>query len=137
MFANVYAEKYSGGTNKLFRNYSLRENSILMVTADTLIKAKNHQVGLQTAIIVNIEASPSSHPYESALERYWQERFPNFSSMYGILRLHDIVSRLSWNEQAKLEIFGVATDRRKALVQFLESNSLTGSEQDIHSQSTE
>ncbi len=136
-FASVYAEKYSGGTNKLFRNYALRKNTILLVTQETLVRAKNHQVHAQSVILTNSAASPSTHPYESALQRYWSKQFPNFSSLYGVLRLHDILSRLAWMPSGKLQVFGVTNESRNALAEFFGRNSLTGFKQDIHRQSTE
>jgi hypothetical protein len=115
-FLNIFAEKYSGGFNKLFRNFSLRKNSLLLVTNETLMGARSHTIRAHKLVIQDLGEKSKAHPYEKSLEQYWSGTFPNFRDLSNTQRLHDILVRFNWEQLHSVQIFGLQTEDREKKV---------------------
>lgn len=117
-YANIFAQGYSGGGNKMFRNFGIKPNSILLVTEDFLFNNRFHQLYIKTIWFKHWFASNDRHPYSKALYDHWHKKYPDFnllqqllrffSSMKMILPVHDTtiyleLSELDINQQEALE----------------------------------
>lgn len=71
--AALFAQGYSGGGNKMFRNFSIRENSILLVTAEFMAK-QNYKISAQTMIFTSTPGIEKDHPYTSAILKHWESK---------------------------------------------------------------
>jgi DNA polymerase III epsilon subunit-like protein len=83
-FAAVFAQSYSGGSNKILRNFAIRPNSILMATP-AFVSRSPRTVAVRTAIIVDLPQAKADHPYVQALYNYWQTQFPGFLELQTML----------------------------------------------------
>jgi exonuclease len=86
-FAQVFAQGYSGGSNKILRNFGIRPASILIATGNFIIR-NGRPLGAKTLIIQGLPQLDREHPYLQALNRYWQDKIPNFMELQEILRLY-------------------------------------------------
>jgi len=87
----VYAQGYSGGSNKIVRNFGLRQNSILLVTHEFLASVAHGAVKPATLIVTGLEEVQSSHPYAEALQkRYGLE----LGEAYPVIRSMQIFEQL-------------------------------------------
>lgn len=86
-FATVWAESYSGGSNKILRNFSLKNNSLLLATPKFILR-NERQIQAQTLIIVDLPKVEEEHPYLKALRQFWQHDFPGFVDQQNLAQLY-------------------------------------------------
>ncbi len=92
--AAVFAQGYSGGGNKMFRNFSLRKQSILVATAD-FIARQNHNLSVRTVLFVEPPPLELTHPYIQALIIHWQEQYPQLSTLLVQAKLVEVLKKVS------------------------------------------
>lgn len=78
--AALFAQGYSGGGNKMFRNFSIKPNSILLATPQFISKQK-YGLKARTIIFTDLPNVNLTHPYTQALINRWQEKYPNFERL--------------------------------------------------------
>lgn len=69
--AALIAEGYAGGTTKLFRNFSIRRETILLVLTDTFIVNNHYQLPAATVVVEKLPNPDTKHPYIQALIRHY------------------------------------------------------------------
>lgn len=87
----VYAQGYSGGSNKIVRNFGLRPNSVLLVTHEFLASVSHGAIKPATVIVTGLDEVESAHPYALALQkRYGIE----LGESYPVIRAMQIFEQL-------------------------------------------
>lgn len=72
----VYAQEYSGSGNKIFRNFSIEHNSLLLATSQFINKQK-YLVQAKTVIYLGNNSLDVSLPYFEALVENYSDTYPN------------------------------------------------------------
>jgi hypothetical protein len=106
----VFAQGYSGGSNKIFRNFSLKSDGILLVTPAFLLR---NQARLQPSAII-MEGLPVlelNHPYQQALLAYWQDKFVDFMKLQEGARLFLVLQALYSENLQELVLFLASSDK--------------------------
>lgn len=99
--ATIYAQGYSGGLNKMFRNFGLRERSLLVVTADYI--AKHHsKIVAHTILFNDLPIVDIKHPYISALINHWKPKFPNILELLQIAKVASVLKKLNQPYEARI-----------------------------------
>lgn len=102
--AALFAQGYSGGGNKMFRNFSINENSILLVTAEFMAK-QNYKISSQTIIIVDLPVVESEHPYISALLAHWEKPYPDLLTLLASAKLTEALKKLNYNNSVSVFLY--------------------------------
>lgn len=94
--ANLLAQNQSGGSNKIFRNFKIYKDSVLLVTDKFVLKyLENSNNGLEnlsvkTLIIGRLPFEQYTHPYLEAVASSFENSFEQFSlprTLLNILKL--------------------------------------------------
>ena len=91
--AALFAQGYSGGGNKMFRNFSINENSVLLATADFIAK-QNYKISAKSVIFTELPPVDSTHPYTAALLSAWKNRFPNLERLLSYAKIAAVLKKL-------------------------------------------
>lgn len=83
-YASLYAQGYSGGSNKIMRNFGIKSESILLVTNNLLLQQDHRRLKPKTLIITDFPQENPSHPYTKALCEYWESKFPNIRAILNL-----------------------------------------------------
>ncbi len=90
-YTNVFAQGYSGGGNKMFRNFGIRSSSILLVTEDFLFNNRLHHLTVKTIWFQHWFSANQNHPYQQALYEHWHKIYPEFNLLQQVLRFFSCV----------------------------------------------
>jgi len=112
LMGQVYAEKYSGGGNKLLRNYGIRSNSVLLVSQPGLARMSHSNLRAKTLIIAGLP-QPVDHPYQRALRIFWRDRFPEIEHIEAVKLLQRCFEHIDINS---IERCLVASDEPEAII---------------------
>ena len=84
----VFAQDYSGGSNKMLRNFGIRPSSILLVTPALLMRTSLPKLAAKTLIWTDfsLQTDAVNHPYEQALAKQWLGP-PSFWTLRGLQAL--------------------------------------------------
>ncbi len=120
----VYAQGYSGGTNKIVRNFGIRPHSILIVTHEFLAQAPLRALFPKRLIVGNFGVGNGNHPYTQALERYYgAELGTNLATIRSLLTLEGLLKRVYHENLEKIEFYTVAEDA-PLFMSFIEGSGL-------------
>lgn len=86
-FARVFAQGYSGGSNKILRNFMISDASVLIATGNFIVR-NGRPVQAKTLLVHGVPELDQSHPYLHALQNHWQGKFPAFMELQETLRLN-------------------------------------------------
>jgi hypothetical protein len=89
-YATIYAQGYSGGSNKILRNFGIKPESILLGTGQLLLNQDSKRLRPKTLVITGFPKENLNHPYVKALREYWEPRFPNIGAVlnaYLLMRM--------------------------------------------------
>ncbi len=89
-YATIYAQGYSGGSNKILRNFGIKPESILLGTGQLLLNQESKRLRPKTMVITGFPKENLNHPYVKALREYWEPRFPNIGAVlnaYLLMRM--------------------------------------------------
>ena len=64
---NLLAQNVTGGSTKLFRNFGIRKESIMLATSEFVAKNSWAQVTVETLLFLGIKDKRFVHPYEEAV----------------------------------------------------------------------
>jgi len=103
-FAAVFAQSYSGGSNKILRNFGIRPASILLATPSFVIRS-NFTLALRTVIILNPPNVNFRHPYFQALRHYWEPILPNFAHLQAMLETYLLIQTIYTPQLEQVELF--------------------------------
>ncbi len=107
---NLFAQGYSGGGNKMFRNFSIKKESILLATAEFIGRQPNTLV-TGTVLMIEPPHIDATHPYIAALLQHWTEKFPQLESILKMGLIAAAIKRLSGGTGLELKIFGANRDQ--------------------------
>lgn len=93
--AVLYAQGYSGGSNKIIRNFGIREKSLLLVTHEFLSQVPYNSIKAKNLRIIDLEPENFLHPYSLTLKSVYMTKFGlDLSQVVAISQFGEIVKRL-------------------------------------------
>ncbi len=102
--ASLFAQGYSGGGNKMFRNFSIRENSILLVTADFMAK-QNYLITAKNLVFIGLPNIETQHPYTAALLQHWKKQHPHLEEVMQLQKMVGALKKLKLDGQTNVQIY--------------------------------
>lgn len=102
--AALFAQGYSGGGNKMFRNFSIREQSILLVTAEFMAK-QNYIIPAKTIVFTGQPKVETTHPYIAALLLRWQSAFPNLEILLSMAKVLAVLKKVNSIEKVNVHFY--------------------------------
>lgn len=102
--AALFAQGYSGGGNKMFRNFSIKENSILFVTADFMGK-QNYKIYAKNLIFKGLPAVELHHPYTNAVLNRWEDKHADLSLTFQLSKIIFALKKLKLNKKINVKLF--------------------------------
>jgi hypothetical protein len=108
--AALFAQGYSGGGNKMFRNFSIRENSVLLVTADFMAK-QNYKIPAQTIIFAAPPVVETTHPYTAALLRHWSGKHEDLISVFELAKITAALKKVKLDEGVTVQTYNFEKNR--------------------------
>ena len=109
--AALFAQGYSGGGNKMFRNFSIKENSVLLVTADFMAK-QNYKISAQTIIFTELPGVEDTHPYTAALLNHWKKSYPNLKELFSFAKATDALKKLKFNKNVTANLYNAGKENK-------------------------
>ncbi|MCL5008892.1 MAG: 3'-5' exonuclease [Patescibacteria group bacterium] len=96
-YANVLSQNHSGGSNKLFRNFEIYPESILLATDKLILKYLTESAGsaldflsVKTLVLGHLPFEQYTHPYLEAVAATYERPFEQFSlprAVYNLIRI--------------------------------------------------
>jgi len=102
--AALFAQGYSGGGNKMFRNFSIKENSVLLVTADFMAK-QNYKISAQTIIFTNIPGVEKDHPYTSAILKHWENKHSDLIPTFQLAKIIFAIKKINLAHSVAVKMY--------------------------------
>ncbi len=103
-FSNVLAQSYSGGSNKILRNFGIRPASILLATPSFIIRG-GRLLAVRTVVINGLPEVETKHPYIQALTGHWQDKFPDFLELQVFLKMYLLLQAVYSPALERIHIF--------------------------------
>ncbi len=97
--ATVLAQNNSGGSNKIFRNFSIRQNSLLLCTDKFVLKhltsanslAPVSHLKVKTLVLCRLPFDQFTHPYQEALGQTLSNAFEDYSLPKALYNFHSLL----------------------------------------------
>lgn len=97
--AALFSQTVSGGGNKIFRNFSIHKNSLLLCTDKFIVKQTQSQTAVEpveflavkTLIICHLPFEQFTHPYQEALSSQYAKPFEDFSLPKAVYNFHSLL----------------------------------------------
>lgn len=130
-YASLYAQGYSGGSNKIIRNFGIKPESILLATSQLLLQQDSRRITPKTLVITGFPHENPHHPYTKALCSYWRERFPDIEAILDTYLLLRLLKTCLHDGLETIYVLAPTTDRDRYIYQtlqelpFLNSNPQT------------
>ena len=105
----VFAQGYSGGSNKIMRNFTINKASILLATADFLVR-QSRAVAPKTVAINGLPKVNVNHPYVKALAEYWIGQFPDFMELQNRQKFYQLLHMVWSPDLGKVFLFASTLD---------------------------
>ncbi len=102
--AAVFAQGYSGGGNKMFRNFSINPNSVLLATPEFVAK-QSYALPAKTVLFVGLPIIESTHPYIQALVNHWQASYPELHDLLVKNKLVEVLKKISVAGKPVVKLF--------------------------------
>ena len=123
-YAHIFAQGYSGGGTKIFRNFSIRPNSVLISSSSFMTKAQVPELQVKTVYIPALSSTKSNHPYIKALSlEYPDTNALSVEQIFDLALLVRIFDLVSTNKLKNLFIYGKNDGVTKLFLGFLASLS--------------
>jgi DNA polymerase III epsilon subunit-like protein len=100
----LFAQGYSGGGNKMFRNFSIKEDSILLVTPEFMAK-QNYTIPVKSIVFIGQPSVNYHHPYVAALLERWKESFPNLESLLSLAKIFAALKKIKNNDKVLVSFY--------------------------------
>lgn len=101
----VYAERYSGGSNKITRNFSINPQSVMLITSGFMLRQNHRKIPAKTAVWVDLPKEGINHPYQQALAEFYKEKFPDFENILTALQLQILLSIYKTEKIERIELY--------------------------------
>ncbi len=105
----VFAQGYSGGGNKMFRNFSIRARSILLATPEFVAK-QSYSLPARTALFAGLPIIEDAHPYIQALAIHFQASFPDLHQLLVKSKLIEVLKKITVAENLAIQLFLSASE---------------------------
>jgi DNA polymerase III epsilon subunit-like protein len=97
--AAVLAQNNSGGSNKIFRNFSINRKSLLLVTDKFILKHLSgqsavepvNQLPVKTLIICRLPFEQFTHPYQEAISASLPNAFEDYAMPRALYNFHNLI----------------------------------------------
>ena len=98
-FSSLLAQYSSGGSNKIFRNFSIHKDSLLLATDKFVLKHLSAQnpvepvgrLSVKTLILCRLPFEQFTHPYQEALGKTMTNAFTEYALPRALLNFHQIL----------------------------------------------
>ncbi len=122
--ASLMAQNFSGGSNKLLRNFAINKKSLLVATDKFILKfLKNkHNVdavehlSVKTLVLCRLPFEQFSHPYYEALAETFENPFMDFSLPLALNNLHMLIKFFSSKGLEKVYLYDLKLGKEYAKV---------------------
>lgn len=99
-YSTLLSQTGSGGTGKLFHNFSINQNGLLLITDRSVLKSLNGfsnnvrpaKLAVKTLVILRLPFDPVSHPYAQALAATYPNAFSAMALPKALYNFHQLVS---------------------------------------------
>lgn len=109
----LFAQGYSGGGNKMFRNFAIKKNSVLLVTSEFMAK-QNYVIPSQTIVFTTQPKVEVAHPYIAALLNRWKEQHLNLENLLSIAKVFAAIKKIKNNNEVSIYFYNFnLTDEEK------------------------
>lgn len=102
--AALFAQGYSGGGNKMFRNFSIKENSVLLVTADFMAK-QNYKVSANTIVFIAPPRVEKDHPYTAAILKHWSDKHDELFEVFQQAKIISALKNLKLDKTVTVKMY--------------------------------
>lgn len=99
-FAHLYAQGYSGGGNKMLRNFGLRSNSIIVATIDFMAK-QTTKINPHTLIVNGRPQVDFTQPYIARLVEFWSKDYPSLPRLLELSKITAALKRVARPQDCK------------------------------------
>jgi hypothetical protein len=97
--ASVYAQTNAGGGNKIFRNFAINANGLLLATDKFVLKHLSstaavdpvNKLGVKTLVICRLPFDQFTHPYQEAVSQSLDNAFMDYALPKALLNLHNLI----------------------------------------------
>lgn len=87
----VWAQSYSGGTNKILENFGSQENSVLIVTDNFINKQVGRNLKVKSLILTRIPFEQFTHPLFAAQAEKYENKFLDFNIPRALYNFHTLI----------------------------------------------
>lgn len=102
--AALFAQGYSGGGNKMFRNFSIKENSVLFVTAGFMAK-QNYKISANTIVFIAPPRVEKDHPYTAAILKHWAGKHDELLEVFQQAKIISALKNLKFNKTVTVKMY--------------------------------
>lgn len=98
-FASLLAQSNSGGSNKIFRNFSINPKSLLLATDKFILRAISgnqavdpvNKLAVRTLVLCRLPFEQFTHPYQEAVSQSLNNAFMEYSMPRALLNFHNLI----------------------------------------------
>ncbi len=98
-FASLLAQSNSGGSNKIFRNFSINPNSLLLATDKFILRAMSgnqavdpvSKLAVKTLVLCRLPFEQFTHPYQEAISQSLNNGFMEYALPRALLNFHNLI----------------------------------------------
>ena len=129
-YATLLAQSSSGGNNKLFNNFAINPNGLLLMTDRSLLKtlsaavenSRPAKLSVKTLIILRLPFDPVSHPYAQALAATYPNAFEAMALPKALHNFHLLISFFNTKILKNVYLFDSKLDKgyAKAFSEYLD-----------------
>lgn len=102
-YASLSVQSATGGTNKLFNNFSINSNGLLLATDRTVLKAilsntensRPVKLNVKTLVVLRLPFDSVSHPYAQALAAIYPNAFQAMALPKALYNFHKLLTFFS------------------------------------------
>lgn len=96
-YAFLFTQSASGGSNKIFNNFKIYEESILLVTNKFVLKylenplAQVRGIDVKTLVVNHLPFDQFTHPYQKAVSNLFENPFLEYSLPRAVYNFHKVL----------------------------------------------
>ena len=109
--SSIFAQGYSGGGNKMFRNFSIKDNSVLLVTSEFMAK-QNYLLPTTTIMFVGSPNVDTKHPYIEALLNHWENKHENLIELFSYAKILAALKKIKIKNKVFVKLWISNIDKR-------------------------
>jgi DNA polymerase III epsilon subunit-like protein len=110
--AFLLAQSNSGGSNKMFHNFTIHKNSLLLATGKFILKHLTSSssidpvdhVAVKTLIVCNLPFEQYTHPYQQAVSSQFSNPFEEYSLPKAIYNFHALLEFFNTDQLERIYV---------------------------------